>query len=521
MRRLLVSLGARYAHKAPAVWMLREACARKGLAVDVLEADIARPAGDLLRDILMRGPQALGFSCSIWNISLVERLTSAVKRALPGCFVIWGGPEVSYDAARRMQKEAAPDAIVAGEGEEALPALLLNLKKGGDVGAPGVVTRDSDGGVAPPVPLEKWVHIYPPGALAEPMRLHYAETARGCPFACRYCLSSVQGGVRALEAGEALRRLLLTRDAGARTVKVLDRTFNFDASRAREIWQGLIDAGGGAAYHFEIAAHLLKEEDIALLRRAPKGLFQLEIGVQTTGSSALEAVGRTQNFARIAHAVTELREVGNIHLHLDLIAGLPGDTYRDFARAVDDVLALRPHALQLGFLKLLPGSPLRADFDAAGLPYDPAPPYQVIASDAMTHKELCRLGDIEEVLSRYVNARHYARAAGAWLNTFAALEAVAQSLRAEGAFDAPRSQEASIDALLRALPPEAEADLRFDWLAQGHREYRPWMRPEPMQSMLRKLNLSQAQRRRALAERIGGDVFLFLPGNAPEKILPP
>ncbi len=479
MKRLLVALGARYAHKGPAVWMLRAACAANGLAVDVLEADTSRPPGALLRDILAKEPDAVGFSCAIWNIELVKHITAALRRVSPRCVILWGGPEVSYDAAQRMRCVPAPDAILAGEAEETLPEVFARLEAGRDICIPGVVTRGWDGGVAPPVPPEKWPHLYPPGAVAEPHRLHYVETARGCPFRCRYCLSSVQGGVRALPAREAVSRLLSARDAGVRTVKVLDRTFNFDAPRAREIWAALMRAGGDSTYHFEIAAHLLGREDIALLLRAPKDLFQFEIGVQTTGQAALDAVERRQDFARLAEAVSALRAADAIHLHLDLIAGLPGDTYRDFAQAVDRVLALRPHALQLGFLKLLPGSPLRRDYDEAGIPYDAAPPYEVLCTPPLSAAELAALHDIEDVLSVCWNSGKFPRSARR-LSRFDQLEKAALSLREEGFFDAPKSFAASVDALRRALGPEAEEDLRHDWLLSGRRDYRPWMKPAPV-----------------------------------------
>ena len=518
MKKLLVALNAKYAHKGPAVWMLREACAREGIAVRVLELEIGRPVHDMLRDILRQEPDIVGFSCAIWNIALVERLTAALRRALPASMILWGGPEVSYDAVSRIKRPIAPDAILAGEGEETLPAMLLRLEKGMPADGPGVVTRTKDGGVAAPVPPEKWVHLYPRGAVAEPHKLHYVETSRGCPFVCRYCLSSVQGGVRAVPAREAAARLLSARDAGAGTVKALDRTFNFDASRAREIWRILMREGGGAVYHFEIAAHLLGEEDILLLGTAPVGLFQFEIGIQTTTAAALDAMGRKQDFSRLSRAVTALRDAGNIHLHLDLIAGLPGDSYADFAQSVDDALALRPHALQLGFLKLLPGSGVRDDFDAMCLPYDPAAPYEAFASDAVSPRELDRLHDVEEALSLYWNSDSFERTKEKWLFSFGKLEAVAASLREEGFFDAPRSLAYRFDALRRALPADVEEDLRYDWLAAGQREYRPWMCPCPDVEALRSVELESALRRRAHVERFGGGRVLFLPGRSPSAL---
>lgn len=480
---LLASLNARYIHKAPAVWMLREACIQQGIHAMAMEGDIARPPGALLRDILRQEAEYVGFSCSIWNIQLVERLTAALRRAKPELFIFWGGPEVSFDAKERMARlgENGPNAIICGEGEEALPDMLHRLLSGEGPEGTGIVTRSSDGGVAPPVKPDGWIHLYPPGALAELHRLHYVETSRGCPFACKYCLSSATQGVSALPAEQALRRLLSVRDAGAKVVKVLDRTFNFDAQRARHIWEGLIREGAGATYHFEIAAHLLGAEDIAVLQSAPDGLFQLEIGVQTTNQATLERIGRKQRWEHLANAVTALRERGNIHLHLDLIAGLPGDGYADVAEAVDRVLALRPHAIQLGFLKLLPGSPLKAEFDEMGWPYDPAPPYEVIATDAITHQELDRLHDVEDALSLFYNSGRMPKTAARYLRRFADYERVASDLRREGFFGQPRSPQATFDALWRVLPKEEEAVMLLteDWLAMGKQLLRPWMRDTP------------------------------------------
>lgn len=491
MKRLLVALNAKYIHKAPGPWMLREACMAKGLDIDVMEADIAAPPDVLLRDILRTNAQVVGFSCYIWNITLVERLTVALRLASPGIRIFWGGPEVSHDAARRftLLGKDGPDAIVCGEGEEVLPSLLLDMAIGRELKGAGIATLNGDGGLAPPVPPEKWPFLYPAGTMAEPHRLHYVETARGCPYSCRYCLSALDKGVRALPAGQALERLLQVRDAGAQTVKILDRTFNFDSARARQIWQGLIERGEGAIYHFEIVAQSLTDEDIKILQSAPAGLFQMEIGVQTLGDDALAQVARHQDFKRLAKRVMELREHDNIHLHLDLIAGLPGDCYEDIAHSVDRVLALRPHALQLGFLKLLPGSLIRKDFDENGWPYDPAPPYEVIATDRITAQELMLLHDMEEVLSFYVNSGATAHTARHFLQSFSQMEQVAKRLRAEGFFDRPRSQDAKFDALWRALrrDPLAEMLLRHDWLCLGKRQKRPWMRHMPRQERLREI----------------------------------
>lgn len=508
MRALLVALNARYIHTSPAVRMLSSACRARGLDAPYLECDISRPLDAVLRDIVLANPDAVGFTCHIWSVGAVRALTRSLRRAMPDVFIVWGGPEVSFDASERLADCPELDAVVRGEGEIVFPDLLDRLSCGLAPDGVGVCTRASDGGFAPPVPPEKWPELYPSGDAAEASRLWYAETSRGCPFSCAYCVSAAFPGVRALGAEEAVARLLAARDAGAKTVKLLDRTFNFDAQRARAVWAALIDRGAGAVYHFEIAAHLLGREDIALLSRAPAGLFQFEIGIQTTNDRSLQKIGRAQDFARVKETVRALAAADNIHLHVDLIAGLPEDTPETFARSLDDALSLGAHHVQLGFLKLLPGTPLRARAAELRIAYSPDPPYRVISTPGMTFADLCALMDIEAVLEIYVNSGAYPTTSARCLGSHAELAQLAKNLRASGFFDAPRSRSAKADALYNALGggDALERMMRHDWLSSGERAYRPFMRGDPARGELAQL---KGRDRRAHAERFGDQVVTY------------
>ncbi len=524
MRTLLVAINARDIHPGLAVRQLFLACRAAKLDAEIYECDINHSAESIVREIFRRQPDVVGFSCYIWNITLVERVTRALKLAMPGVRVLWGGPEVTYDPQRRLADNPAVLAVLRGEGEQALPCALRAMERGELPCGPGIATRRQDGGIAPMLEAAQWMDVYEAETALDPHKLWTIETVRGCPYACSYCLSSAIEGLRALPAQEAVRRLLHLRDAGARIVKLVDRTFNYDRQRARSIWQALMERGQGATYHFEIAANLLQEEDLALLARAPKGLFQLEVGVQTTSEKTLAGIGRRLDFEKIAHAVRTLVAAGNIQIHVDLIAGLPGDRLADFAASFDAVLALRPHRVQLGFLKLLHGSALRADFDAGAGTYCPDAPYEVIAS-SMSYAELSALKDVEEAVEIYYNAHAFPITQRSYLTSYSDFEDLARSLRAAGFFDAGQGEIARVEHLYRALAPRAgdiallENRLRYDWLRKQKRLVRPsFMNDERDFSnrTLRALTHSAAQRRGLEAERFAYDVVT---GQRREQVL--
>lgn len=486
MRVTLVALNAMYVHTSLAARILHAAVARANPSIEhtiehtMLELHINQPFEAQLRAIRETVPDVVCFSTYIWNAEQVFRLARTLKAALPGLRIVLGGPQTAGEVSALFAQHPAVDALVCGEGERSYPALLGAFASGRETGVPGVYLRGDGGnvrGAAPhTLPPEEWVDPYAGRCHFEPHRIWYVETSRGCPFRCQFCLSAGED-VRALSAQQAIERLSAMARGGAKLVKLVDRTFNFDAARAREIWRALLALDTACVFHFEVEAHLLTEACLALLAQAPKGRFQFEIGVQSTCAEALGAVGRGDHFAAIARAAHTLGAADNIPLHLDLIAGLPGESFESFARSFDDVYALRPHMLQLGFLKLLPGTGLRQNAQALGIVHAPDPPYQVLRTAQMSIEELDWLHDVEAVLNWYGNTGRYA--ASMQLLTrqrspFAVYHTLAQALRRGGAFDAARSERQRIDLLwqwgakwLEEKREDLADALRFDALCAG------------------------------------------------------
>jgi len=440
----------------------------------VLELHVNQPFATQLRAIWATEPDVVCFSTYLWNRERVFSLARTLKRAMPRVRVALGGPEVSFDLAETAALHPYIDAIAAGEGEESYPALLTAFERG----EKGPLLLEA----SEPLPIERWVDPYDNKHDIGPGRIWYAETSRGCPFQCRFCLSAGEK-VRALPPARAVERLRRLAEGGATLVKLVDRTFNYDPARARDIWRGLLALDTGCVFHFEIDACLLDGECLALLAAAPKGRFQFEIGVQSASPEVLRAVRRAGRFEDIARAVRVLREARSIPLHLDLIAGLPKESWASFARGFDLVYALRPHRLQLGFLKLLPGSGLRRDAEKLGIAYAPDPPYEVLSTPDLSFAELQALHDVERALDWYGNSgRHpmLMRAVIGGGSAFEAYHELARFLRAGGLFDADRSAAQRAQALERyaaklpGLTPEAirEAMQEDEAARPGYRRYR-------------------------------------------------
>ncbi|MDL2206618.1 B12-binding domain-containing radical SAM protein [Eubacteriales bacterium OttesenSCG-928-N13] len=465
MKLTMVALNAHFMHTNLAIRQILPTLSE--FDVRFYEAHINLPYHELLERIAEGAPDVVAFSCYIWNSELVLRLCRALRLALPDVKIVLAGPEVAYRDAPIEQA----DYVLRGEGERSLAPLLQDLAAG----------RSPDLRMPEPMDPSDWTDPYADGIEGLEKRILYIETSRGCPFRCQFCLSSLSRGVRALPAGEATRRLTFLADRGAQLIKLVDRTFNFDAARANEIWAALIDhaqkTGYAGTYHFEIGAQLIDQEAIDLLARAPKGLFQFEIGVQSSDEVVLSHVSRSAPFARIADAVRKLAAAGNIHLHLDLIAGMPGDTLQSFESSFDDVFQLPAEQLQLGFLKLLHGSPLRRDAQMHGLTFDPTAPYEVICSKEMTFSELCHLKDVERVLDWFHNSGRYQNAMR-WLlrdrAPFKLLSGMAKDFREKGVFDCERAEKARAHALLDTFDdPVLRSLIAHDLLSAGRRRDLP------------------------------------------------
>lgn len=409
MEALLVALNAKYIHSCLAVRLLRRTA---GASVELYESNINIPAKAHFRALFERAAKGavIGFSTYIWNVETVTWLCSVLKKTRPDITLLLGGPECSGGAERLLEASGAHYAI-SGEGEAPFAAFLAFMRgEGTAADVPGLWYK-AEGlwahNAEAETPMETLAFAYEGEDLTG--RTAYYESSRGCPFRCAFCLSA---GVKLRQhpAARAWRELTRLADMGAKQVKLVDRTFNADPPRAREIWGALIRDFGGKPinFHFEIAAQLLSGEDFAILERAPKGLFQFEIGIQSTNPETLREINRSGNTPAIFGAVRRLVAMGNIHVHVDLIAGLPHEGFERFGQTFDAVFALNADALQLGFLKLLPGSDLRERADELGIVYDDKPPYAALKTSALPTEALLRLGRLERAFVRTWNERFHA-----------------------------------------------------------------------------------------------------------------
>ncbi len=421
MKVVFCSLNSQYIHSSLAPWCLAagvSAYADTAVETQVVEGTINESLSAVVERITALAPDVVGCSCYIWNITRMRELATAIKAALPDCFVFFGGPEVSYCAERVLCDNPCVDAVVLGEGECPVATLVSALSRKEAVsGIDGVSYRDGERVVTAAPYLTDEIPPSPyTDAYLEALggRIAYLETSRGCPYSCAFCLSGRCGNVRFYPMERVKKELLLLANSGTKTVKLVDRTFNADRRRAREIWGFLMEQYGvgfptDVCFHFEIAGDLLDEETFLLLSEAPCGLFQMEAGLQSFHEPTLAAVRRKTDTAKLTDNIRKLISCGNIHLHIDLIAGMPYETAETFADGVNRAIALAPHMLQLGFLKLLHGAPMREERDAYPCDHTDTPPYEVKSTPWMTADELRQLHGVEQALDRLYNSGRFRR----------------------------------------------------------------------------------------------------------------
>ena len=393
---LLVAVNARYSHTNLAVRYLKNALEGAGIPAEFVEYTINQPVGEILADLCRSGARRFLFSCYIWNREYVCRLGEQLRLIDPDYVLLVGGPEVSFDPEEQLTALPWADGILAGEGEVLVPQVLAaQWRPQGVFQGTGYVDLDTL-----PFPYEPLDQL--------PHRVLYYESSRGCPFGCAYCLSSADRVVRTRSLDLVFQDLQRFLDARVMQVKVVDRTFNLDGGRALAIWDYLAAHDNGVtSFQMELGGDLTRPEAVELLRRARPGLFQLEIGVQSTCPAALEAACRSTDLDRLFANVRAVGEGGNVHQHLDLIAGLPGEGFCRFGQSFDQVVALRPQQLQLGFLKLLRGSALYARRERYGLVHSPRPPYEVLRTPWISYGELTRLKAVERATELYYNSGRF------------------------------------------------------------------------------------------------------------------
>lgn len=454
MKILLGAVNAKYIHSNPAVYSLRAYAIETGRCkkeeIQVAEYTINHRLEDIRSDLFRRSPQFVGFSCYIWNISLIRSLIPDLVRILPGVPIWLGGPEVSFDCGEILRTMPQVKGIMRGEGEETFASLAQLYEE--TKMAPsdlqlsaidGISFRGEDGEIIEtpdrePLALDRIPFYYkdiPPEQMEH--RIVYYESSRGCPFSCAYCLSSVEKGLRFRSLSRVLEELDYFLEQKVPQVKFIDRTFNCKKSHAMAIWNHILEKDRGITnFHFEIAADLLDEEELELLGQMRPGLVQLEIGVQSTNPETLKVIHRPTDLEKIGCTTARINEGKNIHQHLDLIAGLPFEDFASFQNSFNQVYAMRPEQLQLGFLKVLNGSPMEAMANGYGIVSSPNPPYEVLFTPWLSYKEVLALKGVEEMVEIHYNSRQFVTAMSLLEREFASpyemFEALARYYEREG-----------------------------------------------------------------------------------------
>lgn len=446
MNILLVAVNAKYIHSNLAVYSLKayaekhfadwaktvpeQRCWEKqnhaSVSIDIAEYTINQPLDQILMDLYKKKPEILCFSCYLWNISYIEQLVCEISKVMPEIEIWLGGPEVSWNAEDVLQRLPQVRGVMRGEGEATFldvvhfyEGAFENCGKGFD-DILGItyykeevreekterfivsteerpVMADLNGIPFVYEDIEAFEH-----------KIIYYESSRGCPFSCSYCLSSIDKSLRFRDLELVKRELQFFIDHDVPQVKFVDRTFNCRHDHAMEIWKYVAEHDKGVTnFHFEVAADLLNEEEIALIASMRPGLIQLEIGIQSTNMQTIQEIRRTMRFEKVKKIVEQIHAKGNIHQHLDLIAGLPYEDYQRFRCSFNEVYTLKPEQLQLGFLKVLKGSYMEEKVKDYQLVYQDRPPFEVLSTAWISYDEVIALKGIEEMVEVYYNSRQF------------------------------------------------------------------------------------------------------------------
>lgn len=414
MKILLVACNAKYIHSNLAVYDLQAYASDYADHIVLKEYTINQQKDDIMRDIYMEHPDVVCVSCYIWNLSFVKELMADLIKILPGADFWAGGPEVSYDAEKFLTENSEFKGVMVGEGEETFKELAgYYVKKNPQdlKDMTGICYRDGDqiihNGWRQIMDLSSIPFIYKD--LSEfKNRIIYYESSRGCPFSCSYCLSSIDKKLRFRDTETVKKELQFFIDNKVPQVKFVDRTFNCKHDHAMAIWKYINEHDNGVTnFHFEISADLLREEELQEMSTMRPGLIQLEIGVQSTNPDTIKAIHRTMDFEKLKGIVDRIHSFGNIHQHLDLIAGLPYEDYDSFRHSFNDVYALKPQQLQLGFLKVLKGSHMMEMCREYGIVYKTQEPYEVLSTKWLDYDHVLKLKTVENMVEVYYNSGQF------------------------------------------------------------------------------------------------------------------
>ncbi|MGL5414345.1 MAG: DUF4080 domain-containing protein [Clostridium sp.] len=407
MKILFTAINSKFVHSNLAVRYLKAFTEDMDYEGKIREFSINDREEKILEEIIKERPNVVAFSTYIWNVEMVSRISDLIKTVDSNIEVLFGGPEVSYDSILFL-KEHVGDYVIVGEGEKTLREFIeYKLGETNIEEIRGLVYKEGNevkfNGNRPLMSLEEVVFPYKVDENLD-NKIVYYEASRGCPFNCKYCLSSTVHGVRFQNIDRVLEELQYFIDKKVRLVKFVDRTFNCNHKFAMDIWKFLIEADTETQFHFEISADILKKEEIELLRNAPDNRFQFEVGVQTTNDEVLHNINRFVNFSDIKEKVVELLSLRNIKQHLDLIAGLPGEDFQSFKKSFNDVHSIKPEEIQLGFLKLLKGSSMREESKKWGMKFSKYPPYEILSANDIDYFSLLELKKVEHMVDKYYNS---------------------------------------------------------------------------------------------------------------------
>jgi len=427
MKVTLVGINAKFIHSNLAVRYLKSYTKDLNYDSVIMEFSINDQIERILEEILRGKPDLVAFSCYIWNIDYVKAITSLIKLVDSRIEILYGGPEVSYDC-EVFLKENIGDYVIEGEGEVTYKEFInwkIICEENSKINSNKAIEGNVDKSNIPNI-LGLYYNnkgkieycgkrelmdinevIFPYGEEEFTNKIVYYEASRGCPFSCKYCLSSTTHGVRFLNAERVQMELKFLADKKVRLVKFVDRTFNCNPEFSMQIWKFLINLECETMFHFEISADLLNDEELEVLSKAPKGRFQFEVGVQTTNPVVLNNISRFVKFDEIKEKVIQVNNIKTINQHLDLIAGLPGENYDSFRKSFNDVYNIHIEVIQLGFLKLLKGSNMINEASMWGMVYAPYPPYEILKTKDISYEELVKLKRVEKMVDKYHNSQKF------------------------------------------------------------------------------------------------------------------
>ena len=516
MRVLLIAVNAKYIHSNPAVYSLRAyAQAVMGdlpeVEIEIAEYTINQNTENILADIYRHRPDIAAFSCYIWNWNTIQELLPELPKLLPDTKLWLGGPEVSFHAEKILAQYTQLTGIMVGEGEETFTQLVrfYHAPKGQLQDIPGLVLPQGRTQPRELTDMSKLPFLYEDLGKFQ-NRIIYYESQRGCPFRCAYCLSAIDKSVRLRDIETVKKELQYFLDHKVSQVKFIDRTFNCNAAHALTIWRYLLENDNGVTnFHFEIAADLMTEDELEVLKQMRPGLIQLEIGVQSTNEQTLHAINRYMSLEHLRQVVDKIHSFHNIHQHLDLIAGLPYEDYDSFVTSFNDVYAMRPQQLQLGFLKVLKGSPIEEKAEEYGIVYNSRPPYEVLYSRWIPYDDVLRLKGIEEMVELYYNSCQFTHTLPVlekeFSSPFALYEALSQYYEEKGYYINTPARAYRYQVLLEFAQQKAPARselyaqlLTFDMYLRENLKSRPafalcWQQGEEEKEQVRAFYRQEAQ----------------------------